>query len=116
MGLFNKKRKEKNEIENRALKVNIANTALTLLRQGEDYESLPGTRFEFGYLFDIENHGTEALFKIITDKNTFYFAAQGQKILRLDFSEKLYLGYVDGFYSIRRMHMNDKWQRFGILN
>ena len=40
MGLFNKKPKEKNEIENKVLKENIANTALAGLSQGEDYESL----------------------------------------------------------------------------
>ena len=59
MGLFNKKPKEKNEIENKVLKENIANTALAGLSHGEDYESLAYTKVEFGYLFDIENHGIE---------------------------------------------------------
>lgn len=102
MGLFNKKPKEKNEIENKVLKENIANTALAQLSQGEDYESLAYTKVEFSYLFDIENHGIEALFKIITDKNTFYFAVQGPKLLRLTLTEELYSAYVDGFYSARQ--------------
>ncbi len=103
MGLFNKKKpKEKNEIENKVLKEKIANTALAGLCEGEDYESLAYTKVEFGYLFDIENHGIEALFKIITDKNTFYFAVQGPKLLRLSLTEELFSAYVDGFYDARK--------------
>lgn len=41
-------------------------------------------------------------FKIITDNNTFYFAVQGPKLLRLTLTEELYSAYVDGFYSARQ--------------
>lgn len=103
MGLFKKKEpKEKNEIENKVLKENISNAALAQLSQGEDYESLAYTKVEFGYLFDIENHGIEALFKIITDKDTFYFAVQGPKLLRLTLTEELFTAYVNGFFSARQ--------------
>ena len=84
MGFFKKKQpKEKNEIENKVLKENIANAALAQLCQGEDYESLAYTKVEFGFLFDIEDHGIVALFKIITDKEIFYFILEGSKLLRL---------------------------------
>lgn len=42
-------------------------------------------------------HNTESLFKVITDKYTFYFAVQGTKLLRLSLSEELFNAYVEGF-------------------
>ena len=103
MGLFKKKQpKETNEIDNKVLKENIANAALSQLCQGDDYESLAYTKVEFGYLFEIENHGVEALFKIITDKNTFYFAVQGPNLLKLTLTEELLSAYVDGFFAARQ--------------
>lgn len=67
-----------------------------------DYENLAYTKVEFGYLFDIEGYGIEALFKIITDKTTAYFAVQGTKMLRLNFSEELFQTTVDGFLDLHR--------------
>jgi len=105
MGLFKKKKQdakptETNEIENRELKENLANAALGTLNEGEDYESLEGLTVEFGYLFDIEGHGLEALFKIMTDKTTAYFAVQGTSMMRLDFSEALFRSTVAGFLDL----------------
>lgn len=105
MGLFGKKKSsetpgERNEIDNHDLKVNLANTALGLLVQGEDYEELANTQVTFGYLFMIEGHGIEALYKIITDKTTAYFAAQGDKLMRLNFNEGLFQTTVDGFMDL----------------
>lgn len=107
MNLFKKKKqvekpKERNEIANKELKENIANTALHILQKDTDYENLAYTKVEFGYLFDIEGHGIEALFKIITDKTTAYFAVQGTKMLRLNFSEELFQTTVDGFLDLHR--------------
>ena len=93
---------EKNEIGNKQLKENLANTALGLLEQGKDYDELAYTKVEFGYLFDIEGHGIEALFKVITDKTTAYFAAQGNKLMRLDFTEELFRSTVDGFLDLHK--------------
>lgn len=57
MGLFKEKpSKEKNEINNKTLKENIANIALAQYR---------------------------VIIKVITDKDTFYFAVQGTRLLRL---------------------------------
>ena len=104
---FSKKRKKKevskgiNEIDNKELKENISNAALELLIQGEDYEDLIYTSVEFGYLFGFEGHGIEALMKVVTDKNTVYFAVQGDQIMRLEISEELFLTTVKSFLEMQ---------------
>ncbi|MBR5759187.1 MAG: hypothetical protein IKX88_11395 [Thermoguttaceae bacterium] len=95
MGFFKKKDAKKkprvtNEIENKQLKENIADAALAILTQGEDYQDLVNTIVKFGYLYDVESRGTEALFKVVTDKTTVYFAVQFDKLLRLDFTEEAF--------------------------
>ena len=70
-----KKPRVTNEIKNKELKESLANLALSILTQGEDYQDLVYTTVEFGYLYDVENRGPEALFKVTTDKTTVYFAA-----------------------------------------
>ena len=108
MGLFGKKKdkqedpSERNMIDNHDLKVNLANTALGLLAEGEDYGELVNTQVTFGYLFDIEGHGLEALYKITTDKTTAYFAAQGDKLMRLTINEDMYESVVEGFLSAHK--------------
>lgn len=107
MGLFSKKSREKtpreqNEIGNKELKERLANAALSSMQEGVDFENLAYTKVEFGYLFDIEGHGIEALFKITTDKTTAYFAVQGPKLLRLNFSEELFQTTVDGFLDLHK--------------
>lgn len=112
MGLFGKKKdapegkpSERDVIDNHDLKVNLANTAIGLLVQGEDYVELANTQVTFGYIFEIDGHGLEALYKIITDKTTAYFAAQGDKLMRLNFSEELFDSTVETFLS---MHGGEK--------
>ena len=105
MGLFNKMKKqngEKNEINNKVLKERLANAALQMLTEGEDYDQLAYTMCEFGYLFEIDGHGLEALFKIKTDKDTFYFAAQKNSLLKLDLNEELFKGTTDTFLSLHQ--------------
>ena len=89
--------KESNEINNKELKENIANVAIGLLEEGSDYNELAYTKVEFGYLFDIDDHGMEALLKVITDKTTAYFAVQGTSMMRLNFSDELFNTTVEGF-------------------
>lgn len=91
---------ERNEITNKDLKEMLADTALEIMIQGDDYEELAGTTVQFGYLFDIDNHGLEALFKIITDKTTAYFAAQGEKLMRLNFNDELFQSTTETFLSL----------------
>lgn len=103
MKFFTKKEKnpkETNEIENRELKEKLGNAVVGSLKQGIDYEALAYTTIQFGYLFDIEDHGIESLFKVITDQTTLYFAVQGVKMLRLDLTEELYQGTVDTFLAL----------------
>lgn len=104
MGLFGKKKdkekpSERDMMDNHDLKVNLANTALGLLVQGEDYEELVNTQVTFGYVFMIDGHGLEALYKITTDKTVAYFAAQGDKLMRLTINEDMYESVVEGFLS-----------------
>ena len=94
------KAKESNEINNKELKENIANSALSLLEEGSDYIDLAYTTVQFGYLFDIDDHGLEALLKVITDKTTAYFAVQGTSMMRPNFSDELFETTVAGFLDL----------------
>ena len=109
MGLFNKNKKkqntekqntEKNEIGNKTLKENLAGVALQMLTEGQDYAQLAYTQCEFGYLFVIDGHGLEALFKVTTDKGIFYFAAQKSSVIRIDINEELFIGTTSKFLSL----------------
>ena len=91
---------EKNEINNKELKERIADVAVSLLEEGIDYTELAYTTVEFGYLFDIEDHGLEALLKVVTDKATAYFAVQGTSMMRLNFSDELFETTVAGFLDL----------------
>ena len=99
MGLFSKARLagESNEINNRELKETLANTALQMLQAGVHYKTLDHTVCEFGYLFLIENHGLEALMKLTTDVDTYYFAAQGSSMLQLSCNETMFQGVSETF-------------------
>lgn len=105
MALFGKKKNqeapgERNAINDGELKMRLADTALSMLEKGTDYEELADTRCTFGYLFEIEGHGLEALYKLVTDKTTAYFAAQGDKLMRLDFNEELFQTTIDSFMEL----------------
>lgn len=90
----------RNVIGDRDLKMQLADMALGLLVEGEDYGELANTKVEFGYLFYFEDHGIESLFKLETDKTIAYFAAQGDKLMRLDFNDELFQTTVEGFLSM----------------
>lgn len=90
-----KKPRVTNEIKNKELKEFLADSALAILTQGEDYQDLVYTTVEFGYLYDVENRGPEALFKVTTDKTTVYFAVQVGKLMRLDFTEEAFKDTVE---------------------
>lgn len=105
MSFFNKRSKAEkpkgiNEISNKELKEKLAKSAFSILQKGTDFEGTKNIRAKFGYLFYFEGHGTEALFKIITDKTTAYFAVQGTDLMRLNLSEEFFQATVDQFLSI----------------
>ncbi len=105
MGLFNKKEKqpkERNAIDDRNLKYQLADAAVGTLKEGEEYGDLANTQVEFGYLFEIEDHGVEALFKLTTDKGTFYYAFQVNKLMRLNFTEELFQTTTEGFLDMHK--------------
>ena len=107
MGFFKRKDKsarprETNEIENKELKERLADAALSLLARGKDFKELNHTKVEFGYLFNVENHGLESLFKVTTDKTTAYFQAKGEELTRLDLPEGLYQATVEQVLALRR--------------
>lgn len=103
-GLFNKGKKkkstEKNEIKNKQLKEALFNKALQMLVEGKDYIKLDYTTCDFGYVFTIEDYGIEALFKIKTDINVFYFAVQENAIKRLNINEEMFNNVTETFLSI----------------
>lgn len=89
-----------NKIEDKELKEWIANNAINLLEKDKDYSELANTIVEFGYLYDFEGHGIEALLKVVTDKETVYFAVQGTKMMRVDLTQETFNAYVEGFIKI----------------
>ena len=99
-GLIKSESNGVNRIEDKELKEWIANNAINLLEKDKDYNELANTKVEFGYLYDFEGHGIEALMKVITDKGTVCFAVQGTKMMRLDLSEEIFNTYVEGFMRI----------------
>ena len=88
---------ERNEINNNGLKEAVGNAALQALVEGTDYDTLDGTTCTFGYLFDIDGHGLEGLFKLTTDKCTAYFAARGNSVMRLNFTEEQFIATKETF-------------------
>lgn len=93
---------EENRVGDRQLTTNLANTAMGMLARGVDFDDPAGTRCRFGYLFWIEGHGLEGLFKITTDKTTAYFAAQKDKLMRLNFTEELFQSTAETFLSMHK--------------
>ena len=89
-----------NKIEDKELKEWIANNTINLLENDKDYSELANAIVEFGYLDDFEGHGIEALLKVVTDKETVYFAVQGTKMMRVDLTEETFNAYVEGFIKI----------------
>ncbi len=90
MGLFKNKKKEVNQINNKELKEELLDNALAVLVDANEIkpEDFKGIQAKFGYLLMIENHGLEALFKIIKDDKIFYFAFQQNTLRFLDISEQ----------------------------
>lgn len=112
MGLFKKKKKTvSNQIDNRELKQNLADSALALLINQKQItmEDMAGIKAEFGYLMKIENHGLEGLFRIIKDSDVYYFAAQQGKLMLVAISEEQYLSTIS--YMLKQ-HMGEEIVEF----
>ena len=95
--------KEHNEINNDSVRYKLIKCALKTLKAGEDYDNIEDISFGFGYLYVVDGRGYEALFKIVTDKKTFYYAAQKNKIMRLSFNEE---AFNDTVKKVLDLHAN----------
>lgn len=110
--------RERNEISNMELRNRLKNMALGLLVQGDDYSDLADrTRCEFGYLYDIRDHGIEALFKLVTGETTAYFLVQGGEPSWVNYDETLFKSTTESFlymhkkeYEGRKVSKCEKWE------
>ncbi len=107
MGLFDKKKQEVNQIGNKELKDKILDNALAFLVNAKEIETkdFEGIQAKFGYLLMLENHGIEALFKIIKAEKVFYFAVQQQTLRLLDISEQQFESVTQHMLDL---HVNKK--------
>ena len=79
----------KNVLDNKELKEMIGNSALTLLTQGNDYDSLVGLIVQFSYIFQTPD-GIEAMFKITTDKKVLKFGVNKSKVMLIDLPDEAF--------------------------
>ena len=112
MSIFSKKQKndqaeEVNQINNRELKEQLADSALAFLLNQKLLEQtdLPGIKVEFGYLLMLKNHGMEALFKVIRDDKVFYFACQQKTLRHVGITEEQFQSVTAHMLD---MHVNQK--------
>ena len=79
-----------NQINNKELRENLLDNAFAYLVNTNmiKKEDFAGMKARFGYLLMVENHGIEALFKIMRDDKTFYFACQGDNLKILNINEE----------------------------
>lgn len=107
MSIFKKNKQEVNQIGNKELKDRILDNALAFLVNAKEFETkdFEGIQAKFGYLLMLENHGIEALFKIIKDEKVFYFAVQQQTLRLLDISEQQFESVTQHMLDL---HVNNK--------
>ena len=105
MGLFGKKETPKNEqnlINDMNQKENLAGSAIDFLTKNNIISDYNGISCDFGYIFYIENHGYECLFKVMKENNVYYFAVQGESLQMLNMDEGAYQAYVTSFLEMHR--------------
>lgn len=87
--------------EIKQVKETLANIAIEQLEIGNDIDLFENTVVEFGYIYlRADNH--EALFKVLTDRKTIYFAVQKGKLMRLQntFNDELFEGTIQQMEAI----------------
>jgi len=82
-----------------------------LLVAGKDYDVLDEMRVVFGFLYYLENQ-VIAMFKIITDKTTVYFAKQLGSTSRLDDNkaEQNFCQMVEMMKHVNGRHLKVNWK------
>ena len=90
----------KNAINNTTWKENLVNGSAKLVKQRVHYDTTFNTSAEFGYLFDFGDGDVEALFKVVTDTMTCYFALQKSQLMLLEFNDILFDEYTRIFLEL----------------
>ena len=87
----------------KGLKEELGNMALNILVEAHELDAndLAGAKVTFAYLLKIENHGLEALFKVLKNGTLYYFAAQGDTVMRVALNE--------GQYRLHKEKMREQW-------
>jgi len=87
----------------------------TILKAGEDYNSPNVKEFDFGFIYYMEGQ-LLAMFKIITDKKTIYFAKQLGTTTRLDDEKgaEHYAQLVEMMKHVNGRHVNVDWKATGV--
>jgi len=97
MGLFNRKKKEENLINNQEMKDQLANNAINILMQNRIISDFNNIECEYGYLYNIEGHGFEGLFKIKKLDKIYYFVVQGNNMQMVNLNEEQFEAYKMSF-------------------
>ena len=94
---------EQNLINNKEEKDRFANMAINLLISNNIISDYNGISCEYGYLYLIEGHGYEGLFKIKKMDKIYYFAVQGTNIEMVNLDENGFSFHAETFLN---MHKN----------
>ena len=94
---------EQNLINNKEEKDRFANMAINLLITNNIISDYNGISCEYGYLYLIEGHGYEGLFKIKKMDKIYYFAVQGTNIEMVNLDENGFSFHAEKFLN---MHKN----------
>lgn len=91
------KKNDVNLINNNDEKEKFANLALNILINNNMVSDVNGISCEYGYLYNIDGHGYEGLFKIKKLDKTYYFAVQGEELKMISLDEPHFIAYRDSF-------------------
>ena len=95
-------KREENLINNNQETEKFANQALNILMTNNFITDYNNISCEYGYLYKIEGHGYEGLFKIKKETNTFYFAVQGEELKMVKLDEQHFEAYKQSFLEMHK--------------
>lgn len=90
-------KREGNLINNNQETEKFANQALQILTTNNFISDYNNISCEYGYLYRIEGHGYEGLFKIKKLDQIFYFAVQGEQLQMIKLDEQQFEAYKQTF-------------------
>lgn len=95
-------RQEQDLINNKEEKEKFANMAINLLVSNNIISDYNGIGCEYGYLYLIDGHGYEGLFKIKKMDKIYYFAIQGTSIEMVNLDENLFELHKQSFLDMHK--------------